>query len=78
MLRRTHGVPPSAITAVVTRTRGWLSGGTLASALLAVKAVVTGEVSWKAVMDPHLLQPQVRPTSSVIQQFMSLEHDPTC
>ena len=30
--------------------------------LRAGKAVVSREVSWQAALDPHLLQPQVRPT----------------
>jgi short subunit dehydrogenase-like uncharacterized protein len=55
-----HGgaVAPSEITALVTRSRGWMSGGTLASAIKTAQLIWSGGVSQASVSDPYLLVPQ--------------------
>jgi len=45
----------SSVTALVTESRGWLSGGTLQSALRSFTAVRSGKVTAVAAADPYLL-----------------------
>jgi len=60
---KAYGSSPavSEITAVVTESRGWASGGTVASAIKTAKLIWAGGVSQAAVADPYLLVPQDDP-----------------
>eukprot|EP00615_Pteridomonas_danica_P004518 CAMPEP_0114364240 /NCGR_PEP_ID=MMETSP0101-20121206/27309_1 /TAXON_ID=38822 ORGANISM="Pteridomonas danica, Strain PT" /NCGR_SAMPLE_ID=MMETSP0101 /ASSEMBLY_ACC=CAM_ASM_000211 /LENGTH=456 /DNA_ID=CAMNT_0001511565 /DNA_START=11 /DNA_END=1381 /DNA_ORIENTATION=+ len=52
---RIHKEPASEISSLVTETRGWLSGGTFASAGVTFKQIAAGEVTMVAATDPYLL-----------------------
>ena len=52
------GDPVASVSALVRESRGWLSGGTLQSALRTASAVMSGEVAAAAMADPYLLVPQ--------------------
>lgn len=55
----TGSAPPiSEVSALVTKSRGWASGGTVASGIKTAKLIMSGAVSSEAVNDPYLLVPQ--------------------
>lgn len=56
-LQQRRGQPAAAVTALVTESRGWLSGGTLQSGLRTVAAMRTATGA-RLAHDPYLLVPQ--------------------
>jgi short subunit dehydrogenase-like uncharacterized protein len=54
-MSRIHNQATSEISSLVTETRGWLSGGTFASAAVTLKQVAKGEVTMVAAQDAYLL-----------------------
>jgi short subunit dehydrogenase-like uncharacterized protein len=56
-LARVHKEPVADISALVTESRGWLSGGTAASALVTFKQIASGEIPMHSATDPYLIVP---------------------
>lgn len=63
---------PTDIRVLVEVSRGWLSGGTLASALKTFEEVLFGSVSISEALDPYLLVPP--PHAAAVQALRANEH----